>query len=151
MPDFAGSVTTVLASVSESFKGVAAPLSLDTHSSSSPSEGLEIVNPTFCLDPWVLLELVKACGAPRWPLCSCSLECTRARLLGLGTGDVVRECVYRQFMSQIIQIKKESIGKMKQKKTYLVMKVTIPLRLFISISWCSRFLLCQLKTKSCFS
>ena len=40
---------------------------------------------------------------------------------------------------------------MKQKKTYLVMKVTIPLRLFISISWCSRFLLCQLKTKSCFS
>lgn len=49
-------------SLSDSWLGVAAPLSLDTHSSSSPSEGLAIVKPTRCLDvvPFVLPRGVDA-------------------------------------------------------------------------------------------
>lgn len=51
-------------STSESSLGVAAPLSLETHSSSSPSsDGLDIVNPTFCFDEEALL--LRGVGARR--------------------------------------------------------------------------------------
>lgn len=66
-------------SMSESFAaGVAAPLSLDTHSSSSPSDGLAIVKPTFCL-----LAFGGGAGARRNAGARCSRECTRTLLLFL--------------------------------------------------------------------
>ena len=61
-----GLSTGVTPSPSESLTGVAAPLSEDIQSSSSPSEGLAIENPAFCLDPPLALEFaeVRRNGGP---------------------------------------------------------------------------------------
>ena len=79
-----GSTGVFVSSVSESdwpAFGVAFPLSLDTHSSSSPSEGLEIVKPARCLPS--LVRVVTGGGGARLSCAgaTCSREGKRLALL----------------------------------------------------------------------
>lgn len=75
------SIGVTTSSGSDSSFGVAAPLSLETHSSSSPSsEGLAIENPILCL------ELTRGTGARRIAAgLTCSLDWTRTLLFVLDT------------------------------------------------------------------
>lgn len=81
--------------------GVAAPLSLETHSSSSPSDGLDILKSTFCRPSFGGRAAVKGAGARR--SCAgwiCSREGMRWLLAVLENGAAVRVAGWKYTLVQ---------------------------------------------------